>query len=380
MFGKVRSLLSSSKSTKMHSVAILGGNSLLGQHVFTSLLNRVPHISVWTPDREFVNRLEDNQNNPSKGVSYFVGPEQLSAAITDCDIVFNLHELQDFSNTPNKESLYKNNVEFVEGLLEICAEQKVATLIHLSSIYLQCSAWWPNVGSRELESDRFVRGNPFPAYFNSKHEAERLVSECETLKRLIVRIGPLYGEGDCCSIICDAIKLSRRFGSIPVIGDLDGAVQFTYAGNAADAVIRCAEQIESFELAQQEIVNISDPTPVKSLFDGVARDCYEAGGNYLSAWTIPFWLFFPLYFLISFLGYLLDFVPYIKNPLADLPSASYVYFMLRQWTFLSDYRLRLLADYKPTYDERESLQRSLQYYGQKLHSDDIKSYSWQVVN
>lgn len=49
----------------------------------------------------------------------------------------------------------------------------------------------------------------------------------------------------------------------------------TYAGNAADALIRCAERIENFELAQQETINISDSTLVKSLFDGIARDCYE---------------------------------------------------------------------------------------------------------
>jgi thioester reductase-like protein len=112
-----------------------------------------------------------------------------------------LHELQDFSNTPSKESLQKNNVEckllwkqtvwtnlfvlVVKTVLSLCAEEKVTTLIHISSIYLQCSAWWPNVGSRELEPQRFVRDNPFPAYFDSKYEAERLISECS--KSLIIK-------------------------------------------------------------------------------------------------------------------------------------------------------------------------------------------------
>jgi hypothetical protein len=49
----------------------------------------------------------------------------------------------------------------------------------------------------------------------------------------------------------------------------------TYAGNAADALIKCAERVESFVTAQQETVNISDSTPVKPLFDGIACDCYE---------------------------------------------------------------------------------------------------------
>jgi hypothetical protein len=53
--------------------------------------------------------------------------------------------------------------------------------------------------------------------------------------------------------------------------------------------------------------------------------------------------------------------------------------MLRQWTFLSDYRLRLLVDFKPTYDDQEALQRSLYYYGKKLNPDDIRSFSWQAT-
>jgi hypothetical protein len=47
----------------------------------------------------------------------------------------------------------------------------------------------------------------------------------DDLKSFIVRVGPLYGEGDSCSIICDAIKLAGEIGPIPVIGDMDGTVQ-----------------------------------------------------------------------------------------------------------------------------------------------------------
>jgi nucleoside-diphosphate-sugar epimerase len=380
MFDKVREILRPKTAGKMHNVAILGGNSLLGQHILSRLLDStVHHISIWTFKESFVNRLEVNHNNPTHGVSYFVGLDNLKAAVTNCDTVFNMHEAQDFSNSPDKNLLQQHNVDFVQKLLSDCAETGVANLVHASSIYLQCSAWWPNVGSREQDSKRFIRDNPFPAYFNSKFEAERLISECDYMKSVVARLGMLYGEGDRCSVICDAIKMSETIDPLPIIGDLGGAVQFTYAGNAAAALIKCAEKIARFPSLQQEVINISDSTSVQPLFDGIARDCFEAGGNSLSSLHIPFWLFFPVYFLLSMLGYLIDFIPVVKNPIGNMPSASYIYFLLRQWTFVSDYRLRLLIDFVPPFDEDESLHRSLKYYGKQLHRQDIKSYSWRTT-
>lgn len=52
----------------------------------------------------------------------------------------------------------------------------MSRLIHLSSIYLQCSARWPNIGGREeLDYAKFCNEVPFPAYCNSKHKAEQII-------------------------------------------------------------------------------------------------------------------------------------------------------------------------------------------------------------
>lgn len=58
----------------------------------------------------------------------------------------------------------------------MCKKANVTRLIHLSSIYLQCSARWPNVGSREeLDYKKFCNEVPFPAYCDSKHKAEKII-------------------------------------------------------------------------------------------------------------------------------------------------------------------------------------------------------------
>jgi hypothetical protein len=82
-------------------------------------------------------------------------------------------------------------------------------------------------------------------------------------------------------------------------------------------MIRCAEKLEDPKI-YHELVNICDSTPVQALFDGVVRDCLEASENSLSFWQIPFWLFFPFFWIVCMIGLILDFVPFIKNPLADV--------------------------------------------------------------
>ncbi|KAI6235709.1 Epimerase domain-containing protein [Aphelenchoides besseyi] len=360
----------------MERVTIVGANCAIGKHIFSRLQGRVNTINVWTLHAEFVDSLESNQNNPTDGVAYFTGLDGLRNAITGSDTVFNLHDYQDFSILPDKKRLNDQNVEFVKRLLRICQTEKVSSLIHLSSIFLQCSGWWPNVGSRELDPNNFVNDNPCPAYFSSKFESENLVMNAERLRSIVARVGPVYGEGDKCSIICDAIKLHEYFGFLPIVGDMEGALQLTYAGNAAEALICCARKLANDVSIRSEVVNVLDSTPVQSPFLGVARKCFEANGKRFSTTQIPFWVFFPLYVLICIFGTLLSKISLIKNPLEKLPSISYVYFLFRQWTFLNDYRLRLFIDFKPPFNAKESLHRSLDYYQNFLSIDDVKDYSW----
>lgn len=66
----------------------------------------------------------------------------------------------------------------VKTLVEKCAEHGVSKLVQLSSVFLQCSARWPNVNNRECEDySKFRKEIPFPAYCDSKHEAEQIIQQ-----------------------------------------------------------------------------------------------------------------------------------------------------------------------------------------------------------
>ena len=50
--------------------------------------------------------------------------------------------------------------------------------------------------------------------------------------------------------------------------------------------------------------------------------------------------------------------------------------MLRQWTCLSDYRLRLLTGFTEREATNDFLNRALAYYERVLQAEDVKRFSW----
>uniref|UniRef100_A0A914YZR7 NAD-dependent epimerase/dehydratase domain-containing protein n=1 Tax=Panagrolaimus superbus TaxID=310955 RepID=A0A914YZR7_9BILA len=119
----------------------------------------------------------------------------------------------------------EHNVYFVEKLVEACQKGHVQSLIHLSSIFLQCTSLFPNVNSREAKplDSKFV---PFKPYVDTKRRAEDLLMnhDCD-LQIVIGRCGGIYGEGDVSSPICDAICLIDKLGYLPILGDRGGVYQ-----------------------------------------------------------------------------------------------------------------------------------------------------------
>ena len=49
--------------------------------------------------------------------------------------------------------------------------------------------------------------------------------------------------------------------------------------------------------------------------------------------------------------------------------------MIHNWTFFSDFKLRIFFDYVPRFDYATSMKRSMDYY-RKLTPDKITKYSW----
>ncbi|KAI1731622.1 3-beta hydroxysteroid dehydrogenase/isomerase family domain-containing protein [Ditylenchus destructor] len=372
----------------MEGIAILGANSLVGQHLLLALSSTNSSdkpVNIWEYSDTPSFRIGGNNNLNSLNIKTFTGIDALDAAIRGCEIVFNLHELQDFSLIPAEDILEQHNVDLVKTLVEKCAEQGVFKLIQLSSVFLQCSARWPNVNNRECEDyAKFRKEIPFPAYCDSKFKAEQIIQQsADTIQTICARIGPLYGEGDCSSLLCDSILLSEKLSPLPLIGDQNGVLQLTYAGNVAYALLKCAEKLTTDKTLRNEVVIICDHTPVRNIYDLMLKRLYEdcnrstnnRASTMISQRAISFYLFFPLYYLVSVFGHFLAKVLGINSRLKNIPSPYYLYLALHHWTFFSDFKLRLLFDFVPAFDFETSMERSLDYY-QQLTSDKITKFSW----
>ncbi|CAD5215162.1 unnamed protein product [Bursaphelenchus okinawaensis] len=347
----------------MESICILGANSFLGQHLYPQIVGSCSRLNLWTFGEKFQHRLEVNRNSEPDHVSFYYGVETLGQAIAGCDVVYNLHEFIDFSNKPDERNLYEHNVKFVKDVINVSKANGVKLIVHQSSSFVQCSGRWPNVGNRE-KCAKNMPDNPYPSYSRTKTSAEELLQSCIGIKTLAARIGYVYGEGDEQGIICDYIRMREKLGCNVVIGDKLGAVQMTYIGNVAAALIECTRKMLAEDVTHEQ-VNITDDTPINSLYDGLLEQIFpEDRTNY----NIPFWLFYPLFTLIAF-------VLRFLNTKYDIPGTGHVYMLFRQWTLLSNYRLRLFFECKPTYSYTTSLQRSTEYY-RTLNVANLKSCSW----
>ncbi|CAD5220954.1 unnamed protein product [Bursaphelenchus xylophilus] len=349
----------------MSPICILGANSLIGQHLYTQLVGCGAKLNLWTLQDKFQDRLESNQNVVPQNVSIFSGTSEIASAIKDCDVVYNLHEYTDLSNLPDEKKLYEHNVKFVRDLMNMCKEEGTKVIIHLSSSFVQCSGKWPNVGNREKDHKDFVFDNPYPKYSKSKALAEELLKSCPGVKTLAARVGYIYGEGDENGIICDMIKVQKKLKWIPIIGDNKGAVQMAYVGNVSAALIKCKTTMEE-KGEEHETVNIVDDTPINSLYDGVLKDLMGDTPSH----SVPFWLAYPIFFLICWVLQILK----IDFP---IPSTGHFYMLCRQWTVLSNYRLRLFFDFKPRYSYNEAIKRSKTYYN-NIDFDSFNSWSWRT--
>uniref|UniRef100_A0A914N1R6 3-beta hydroxysteroid dehydrogenase/isomerase domain-containing protein n=1 Tax=Meloidogyne incognita TaxID=6306 RepID=A0A914N1R6_MELIC len=353
----------------MKKITILGANTLLGHHLVTVVDNVFSGIdkTLW------------NYNDKRDG---------LKEAIEGSGMVINLHELQDLSLTPNMEELNKNNVEFVSELISYCKTSNVSVLVHLSTTYLQCSTKWPNVYGRESEDfGQFLNDFPFPSYCKSKLMAEEFLRNDLDNKISIVisRVGPIYGEGDRRSLVCDTLLVNKYFGFFPRIGNHKdmGVLQFTYAGNVAFSLLSCGQKLMNSEKNSCETVLICDDTPLHDFYslilDGIL-DSKEVDTGHeeikkTSTWTIPFWLIFFPYLFICWLVQLITNISNLHLSLNYLPSPNLIYLLLRHWTFYSGYKLRVFFDVKPFYDWETCLKRSRLYYT-NLKTEEIEGPSW----
>ncbi|XGW18865.1 hypothetical protein V3C99_003008 [Haemonchus contortus] len=368
-------------------VTILGANSLLGQHL-VQYIQRSSDTSVelntWTYFGKFEPRLSGIELS---SINHSSGLEALQNVVQRSDIVFNLHELQDLSLLPDKQRLWLHNVGFVKTVLSSIR----CPLLHLSSVFLQCSSRWPNVFEGEADPIKYMDQWPFWDYCKSKYDAEELILSAP-VNAYVMRCVPAYGEGDKCSVLTDLIKFASN-GDIVSVGDSDGAFEMAYAGNLAEGLWNAAlHLLSSVDIRKavphgttpevpaksiKDTIILSDETPKKNIFP-LFKPVLTTGKRNMIQCCIPFVPLFYIYYVVTLLVNVLS--GYITMPMCirKLPHPSVLYLCFRHWTFFNTKKSRLVLDYQPSIKVEEALNRCQLYY-RHLQPQDIPSYSWSPI-
>ncbi|GMR58854.1 hypothetical protein PMAYCL1PPCAC_29049 [Pristionchus mayeri] len=361
-------------------LAVVGADSLLARHLTSLLfspLSPLPHppseIRLWS--REETSHPLSLDSQSSSSLIFFHGDHRLEETVEGAEVVINCHECVDWSLLPDESKLQRENVDVPLRILSVISPS--ARLIHISSTFVQSWGRWPNIAGKEQQAGDYATGWPFQAYCASRVEGEKAVLDREGAT-LVVRVPPLYGEGDEKSPLTDIIKASSLFSStIPFIGDGDGCTQFSYAGNVAMGIVRgmneCLEKKEDDHL--RRVVIIGDDTPINNTYTTVLP-MVQNGKLGVSSFSIPFYLFFLSYFLFASLLRLLSRVVEISSTIRKFPDPWVFYFFFRHWTFFSSFKARFFLNHTDPFTKEESLARSAAYY-RKLDPAKILQYSWE---
>ena len=149
----------------------------------------------------------------------------------------------------------------------------------------------------------------------------------------------------------------------------------TYAGNVAHDLVDIANQLRTRNFIRREVVILRDETPNQDIYSSTIIPMATSTSRPVASRQVPFFLFFPILCLLAAFNWILNACG-LRTRLNSLPDPVYVYFLLRHWTYFSDFKQRIFFGQKAKYSYEECQLRCAEYYS-KLSKDQIRLFSWQ---
>ncbi|CAJ0942321.1 unnamed protein product, partial [Mesorhabditis belari] len=307
-------------------IAILGATGFLGSNVAQLIQKNDRNVEV----REWVPFVSPDSSCSHK-LELFVGEKQIEDCLNGVKLIINCHEARDLSLNPKLEVLAEHNENFVALVRKL----NPCPFVHVSTVLVQCSNFWPNVFEPERDGAKYSSRWPCKAYCKSKLLAEQ-ASFSANDDVIVLRIPFLYGEGDTGSIVTDAILFADYFGSqIPNIGDRGGAFQMAYVRNIAQGIEDVATKLLAGEFNKREIMIMADDTRIGDPYSTILEPYAKNPKRPLSPVTLPFLPLYYVYLLITWLLLLVNRLVNIGEFLAKLPDPSLLYLVFHHWTFFN---------------------------------------------
>lgn len=236
-------------------VLVTGATGFVGSHLTRSLLAYGAMVRVLvrqTSDKNVVQEFKELGAEVCYGD--VTDTQSILKASIGCVRVFHIAAL--FREAKFPDSVYFDvNLEGTRHVLDACVENKVARLIHCSTIGVHSHIKNPPAN----ESEPY---HPTDIYQESKCEAEKLVNsyfEKGLLETVIIRPAMIWGEGDR-----RIFKLFKGIvdGKLPIIGDGKVLTHWLYVQDLVNGFILAAEKEQAngqtYILAGRESITLEE--------------------------------------------------------------------------------------------------------------------------
>lgn len=254
-------------------VLVTGANGFLGSWLCRRLQNDGHQVFALVRPSSDLSELEGLRYEKIFGD--VTDRASLDRAFQGMDAVFHLAGLIAYKRS-ELARMRKINVEGTRNVVEACLATKVPRLVHLSSITAVGAGFSPN--EIQTEESKYNIANLHLGYFDTKHEAEKIVlgAASKGLDAVVLNPGTIYGPGDAKKgSRSTQLKVAR--GKFPFY--TPGGVNVIHVEDAVDGIVRGWQQGRKGERYLLGSENIT----IKNLFEMIAAEA----GVPAPKWKLP---------------------------------------------------------------------------------------------
>lgn len=351
-------------SGKKIKCLVTGGAGFLGRHIVQQLVDSGKYQVVVFDIRPL---------EGFKGVVTIVGdlrkPSDVQGAVEGCEVVFHVATAAPTgSNALNLALMDGVNVKGTQNVIDACIQHKVSKLIYTSS----ASVVFDGHKLDMIDESHPYASKPMDYYTDTKIKGEQMVLAANGkggVATCALRPSGIFGEGDV--LFVPTVVKNARIGKMKyVIGDGKNLMDFTYAGNVAQAHLEAAEHLSltSPLAGSPYFITNNDPLPFWTMMGNVCEGLgYKRPNKHLP------------YLLIIIIAFIFE---YFISPLVKLIKPIETDFTVNRILLATTERTfsikRATKDfgYQPKVKMAEAMKRTLESFASlKNIPEDSKKHS-----
>lgn len=239
-------------------IAVTGASGFIGKHLIDLLQHSTHRVKLISRNLNYVLPDEISKEKFEIVQADLTDVESLRRAFFGVDIIINLA-----AEVRNYEKVFDTNVSGTKNLVQAVVENKVAKIIHLSSVGV--------IGLSFSANQRMVAENeickPMNDYEKTKYESEKILKQAAALNKfnlVVLRPTNVFGEQHPFNALLHLMKFIKS--GKPVLTTKNAWVNYVYVGDLAYVI----NQFINAEV-KNEIYHVGESMLLGTLYDEMFR-------------------------------------------------------------------------------------------------------------